>query len=274
MKFYSIAQAFINPKFAIYALSKKYIKYYEGFSYNFTKNGEEFLLNSLKNESINVVFDVGANTGEWTKIALNKFKKAKIHSFELSNETYKTLQKNLTSKKKRTCLINAGLSNQEQKVLYKDYGKNSRVNTIISEARFHDSRIKPKLINGVLKTGDIYCQKKNIQNIDFLKIDVEGAEHLVLEGFQNMLKKKSIKIIQFEYGYASGDAKFLMKDFFNLLNKYNYIVGPLKPNGVYFMNFEYPLNDFNSGPNYVAILKSEPELIKKVSGQILKGFPR
>jgi FkbM family methyltransferase len=273
MKMYSLMRAFRNPKFALYVASKKYISYYEGFSYNFAKNGEEFLLDKLKSEPINVVFDVGANIGGWTNIALNKFNNALIHSFELSQKTHHTLHKNLSSEK-RVRIQNLGLSNKEEIVSYKDYGENSAINTILHETNFHDHRIKPELKNGALTTGDKYCEENNIKAIDLLKIDVEGAEHLVLEGFSNMLKKKAIKVIQFEYGYANGDAKFLIKDFFNFLKDYGYISGPLKPNGVCFMDFSYPLNNFDSGPNYVSILSTETELIKKISGPSIKGFPR
>jgi FkbM family methyltransferase len=47
-------------------------------------------------------------------------------------------------------------------------------------------------------TLDDYCAKKNITQIDFLKIDVEGADTMVLRGAKNLLHNKQISMIAFE----------------------------------------------------------------------------
>jgi hypothetical protein len=44
-------------------------------------------------------------------------------------------------------------------------------------------------------------------------------------------------------------------------------VGVLKPNGVIFKKFEYKLNGFESGPNFLAILKSDNHLKNLISAQ-------
>ena len=264
-------KALRNPRYASYVLAKKYIKIYEGFSYDFEKNGEKRIIELLSTESFNVVFDVGANVGNWTKIALETFSEATVHSFELSEETFKTLTRNVVAK--RAKLNNLGLSNQTGEITYKDYGANSGVNTILTDANFHDHRIPYSEKTGCLATGGQYCDENNINHIDFLKIDVEGAEHLVLEGFSNLLSSQRIKVIQFEYGYTHADVHFLMKDFYRMFESSGYLVGPLKPTGVLFGDFAYKLNDFNSGPNYVAVAQSESSLIERLQGRRIAGYP-
>ena len=262
-----------HPSFATYALARAYIKYYEGFSYHFKSNGEEGLLDKLSDQNISIVFDVGANVGDWSAIALKKFRNAKLHAFELSESTYiNTLSK--FSNEERLILNNCGLSDNVGEFEYKDYGENSGVNTLLSDAVFHDNSIKPKLKKAKINTGSAYCKLMNITSIDLLKIDVEGAEHLVLLGFSELLEKGQIKVIQFEYGYTHGDAKFLTKDFYKMLEGYGYVLGPLKPTGVMFMDFDYALNDFNSGPNYVAVHKSCKSILNAVKGNPILGFPR
>ena len=110
-----------------------------------------------------------------------------------------------------------------------------------------------------MKIGDNYCKNKNINFIDFLKIDTEGSEHFVLKGFNQMIDKGKIRLIQFEYGYANGDAKFLMKDFFNFFSEKDYIVAKLRKK-INFKEWDYSFNDFKSGPNYLAIKKDDIEL--------------
>ena len=261
-----------SPRFGFYVLAKKYIKFYEGFTYFFSQNGEEYLLNSLRTEPIKVVFDVGANVGEWSKIALTKFSEAQVFGFEISDRTFLTLQDNLKNET-RCSFHNIGLSNEVGSIQYKDYGVNSGVNTILSNTDFHDDSIQPELLECLVTTGDLFCKANGIEYIDILKIDVEGAEILVLEGFVNMLKSNSIRVIQFEYGYANGDSHTLMKDFYTLLGNYGYVTGPLKRRGVLFMDFVYPLNSFNSGPNFVSVLKKELQLFSKISGKVIDGYP-
>jgi FkbM family methyltransferase len=263
----------INPQFAIYILAKKFILAYEGFSYSFQINGEERLLDALKHSDIRTVFDVGANVGDWTAIASRKFSNATIHSFEISLATFQTLSEKCKNNN-RVFTNNFGLSDEKGEIEYKDYGENSGVNSLIIDAEFHDHFATPKLVKALCETGNDYCKKYGVHEIDFLKIDVEGAEHLVLNGFSDLLESGSIKVIQFEYGYTHSDAKFLIKDFYKLFEKYGYVLGPLKPNGVIFMEFDYALNDFNSGPNYVAVHKSCNALIQKVKGKPIKGYPR
>lgn len=48
---------------------------------------------------------------------------------------------------------------------------------------------------------------------------------MVLKGFERALQAKAIRVIQFEYGYANGDAKFLMKDFYDLLEGFGFRIG-------------------------------------------------
>lgn len=49
-----------------------------------------------------------------------------------------------------------------------------------------------------IDTMDDFCQKNNIEKVDFLKMDVQGYEYNILLGAQNMLKNGKIEYIQFE----------------------------------------------------------------------------
>ena len=52
-------------------------------------------------------------------------------------------------------------------------------------------------------TIDQYCLKNNIEQIDILKIDVQGNELKVLEGAKRMLTNNRIKLIFLEISIAS-----------------------------------------------------------------------
>ena len=265
-----VFKAISNPRHALYRFAKNYISKYEGFSYDFNNNGEKQLIEKLKTVDIKTVFDVGANVGGWTNIALKNFPNARIYSFELSEATFETLQKNVNDK--NTVLSNIGLSDVNGNITYKDYGKRFGVNSTIMEASFPDTFSTYEIKSAAVQTGDSFCSEHNIDSIDLLKIDVEGAEHKVLSGFSEMLQGKKIKVIQFEYGYAHGDAHFLMKDFYKLLNKSGYILGPMKPSGVLFRDFSHALNNFDSGPNFVAVDSEQSEIINLIQGKAIPGY--
>ena len=261
------------PKYMFYKFSKNYISWYEGFSYNQKTNGEEYLLTNLQPFSPKVIFDVGANIGDWSAKSLELFKEARIHCFEISASTFAHLQERF-SREENVVLNQCGLGKEKGEILYKDYGVNKGVNTIITRADYHDDAITPEMKTTQILTGDMYCKNNKIRQIDILKIDVEGAEYWVLQGFSEMLSQGAIKVIQFEYGYTSSDIGHLTKDYYELLTGYGYEVGPLKPSGVLYGDFKYSLNDFRSGPNYVAVHSDYRDIINATAGIAILGFPK
>ena len=103
-----------------------------------------------------------------------------------------------------------------------------------------------------------------IQEIDFLKIDTEGGEPLVLAGFREMLQAKKIKMIQFEYCEINITTKYLLKDFYAFFAQYGYEVGKVYSKAVEFKPYHLEMEDF-IGLNYIAIPKEAVELKRQLS---------
>lgn len=239
-------------------LCEKYLDRYKGFSYDFVEGGEQNVLERLSALKFKTIFDVGANVGGWSVIATRYFPDATIHTFELAQQTYGNLLGILRDPSFKN--NNIGLSNIDGFIKYKDYGTNSELNTLLVNSDFHDRRMQPKIVEAKVMTGDSYCAANNIDHVDFLKIDVEGAEHLVLEGFDRFLNAGRVRCIQFEYGYTHGDVKFLMRDFYELFKGMDYIIAKVRKKIIRFDDFNYQLNDFTSGPNYIAIRRDDDEV--------------
>ena len=84
-------------------------------------------------------------------------------------------------------------------------------------------------------TLDHYCDINNIDSIDFIKIDVEGAEKMIIEGGKNMFKEKKIKAGLFEIGETLKDAGTSEEEIATILENYGYnIVKNLSRNDWYF----------------------------------------
>jgi hypothetical protein len=80
------------------------------------------------------------------------------------------------------------------------------------------------VLNVKCQTLDSYCSEHGIQQIDFIKIDVEGAEKFVLEGAKDMLQSHRIKAGIFEVGETLSDAGTSTEEVCALLENYGYVI--------------------------------------------------
>lgn len=222
-------------------------------------NGESFLQKSTLQFGFQVIFDVGANVGDWSKRIAELMPSACVYAFEPIPMTFQKLEANLSSFSNiKTQKI--GLSDQNKKVNFYQFAENSLFSSQFDRIEFLD-KIEVKV---VLEKGDDFCSHLQIHQIDLMKIDVEGLEMSVLNGFERMLTSSKIKLIQFEYGPMNIEARSFLKDFFDYLQPLGYMIGKLFPDGVEFKSYHYKMDDFKWA-NYVAVLKTEVDLIKNIS---------
>lgn len=86
-----LRKAYRDPSTVLVKILQGAIDSLRGYSYDFNKNGERELLEKLSGEGFREVFDVGCNVGEWSLTAVKYFAQARIHCFELSASTFRTL---------------------------------------------------------------------------------------------------------------------------------------------------------------------------------------
>lgn len=223
------------------------------------RNGEYWLMQQLMTQAREdyVVFDVGANKGEWTLCARSLSEHLQAHAFELVPDTYETLVKNC-GHLKNVHLNNKGLSAQNGTV---DIYLNSSSETagLYKRTGLKESQI----VKGQVVTGDSYVKAQDISHIDFLKIDVEGAEKIVLEGFAETIKAGMVDIVYFEYGEFNISARSFLQDFYDMLPDYE--IGKLMPRWVEFGPYDKKNENFKPA-YYVAIKKNRTDLMNKLKG--------
>lgn len=239
----------------------KYYQIQENWDYDIHYNGERWLVQTLAGRGLlKNAFDVGANCGDWTATVLEANPEAMIHCFEICPPTFQKLATRFSigQGKNRNIVLNSfGLSdaNSEIKVRYTPEGDDG--STILEVPTPH----KVEIIDAKVMRGKDYCVGQGITSIDCLKLDVEGAEHLVLRGFDDMINPANVPVVQFEYGMACIVTKFLLRDFYAYFESRGYQIGKLFPESVRFR--EYRLHDENFlGPNYVAASPQIAGLLK------------
>ncbi|WP_026952184.1 FkbM family methyltransferase [Algoriphagus mannitolivorans] len=148
-------------------------------------------------DSIRIVFDVGANVGQSSKVYLEKFPKSLIFSFEPVSATFSQLVENTKNNERVKCL-NLALGEKLSKVVIPIQEK-STLNSL-SAKRNENLNSYSKLEKIQIETLDSILLKLGVSCIDFIKIDTEGYEMEVLKGGLDALKKNKIKLIQLELG--------------------------------------------------------------------------
>jgi len=240
-------------------LCRKYLGFYGNLNYEMAENGEGALLQALGKLELSEVFDVGANVGDWALLAAQALPKAQINCFEILPETA-SLLKEKTSAQPRIHVNAFGLSDANGKISVRRYQGNNTLTTMID----YPHEAPHEVVEVQVITGDEYLDKNKITKVDFLKIDAEGSEELVLKGFRKALEAKQIQMIQFEYGQANIITHFLLRDFYEWLGGLGYSIGKIYPNGTDFKDYAFADEDF-LGPNYLAVLKERTDLIEAAS---------
>jgi len=254
-KYYHIKILRILNKLAVI-----YHECYENKNYDINSNGEKFLLKKLrKSNNLNCIFDVGANKGDYSMLSRVISPKAKIFAFEPVFETFEILISNLKGIGISTHNFALGdIVGSSEINLYEKDTLSSMVNF---QNEFLNKDFKKIKIN--VKTGNSFLKEKpEIKEISLLKIDTEGYENKVLEGFNEFFK--IINVIQFEYGLANLSSKYFLFDYFKDYSSV-FKIGKLYPGGVVFFD-EYNINIENFiGPNFVMVRKDRKDLIELLS---------
>ena len=157
-----------------------------------------------------VAFDVGANIGE-ISLLFSRFvgPAGSVHSFEASPETFERLKAIVTLADRSNLRLNCiAVSDHVGLSTLHVYGRDHASWTTLADRPLlsYGIDLVPDRLESVNTiTIDAYCKIHDIEQIDLLKLDVEGAEYQVLLGAKHMLEQKRIKCCVFEYGATTFD---------------------------------------------------------------------
>src|SRR3972149_2234781 len=158
---------------------------------------EKFETDLVKQEikKDDVVIDIGANIGYYTLIFAKLVgDTGKVFAFEPDPTNFELLRKNIEANGyKNVTLEQKALSDKEGKVTLALSKQNAAGHHISSEQQAPKNSIQVDAI-----AADDYF--KNFEHkIDFIKMDVEGAESIVLSGMANILKNNADLKMMVEY---------------------------------------------------------------------------
>jgi FkbM family methyltransferase len=137
--------------------------------------------------------DVGANMGQYTLLAAGL--QCKVHSFEPAPAMFELLSKNTEPVKEKVHLNQLALGDSDEPVtLYMAKPHN------VGATSFRDQYCASGQTFQVARTSlDNYLNQNGIAKVDVMKIDVEGAEGMVLKGAERLLSSPDRPAIVLEY---------------------------------------------------------------------------
>ncbi len=229
---------------------------YENRNHDLYSNGELTVLKKISTLNLSVIIDGGANIGRYSLLANQLMPNAQIYSFEPVKSTFEKLKENVKAHS-NIIPIEKGLYKENCTKEINIFTSDTHSSLFDIQGLSYESNEKQTI---ELIKGDDFIKKFKINEIDLLKIDVEGAEYDVLLGFEKQIKLGKIKMIQLEYGYINITTKKLLIDYYNFFESRGYVIGKIFPKTVEFRKYEFKYEDF-LGPNFIAVKKTEVELI-------------
>jgi len=151
-----------------------------------------------------IFWDIGANIGLYSIYNSLKHKKSQTISFEPSTSNLRVLSRNISINNlfDRIKIFTAPLTKGENKFLIMKEGEfqeGGALNSFGENFDFEGKKFSSKMNYQIYGTNINYLIDNKILDIpDYIKIDVDGIEHLILEGGNKYLSNKKIKSLSIE----------------------------------------------------------------------------
>ena len=209
-----------------------------------------------------IVFDVGANVGDYSLLVRSALPNATIFAFEPSAAVYEQLQSSVGrhDASDRIKTFNLGFSDTRKTALLHSYTADGNAAPVLASI---DLRLPTQVVEVALASSeeievtsiDYFCEAHDIRRIDFLKLDVEGHELAILNGARRMLGDDSISIIQFEFGPANIYSRTYFYDFWSMVSE-GFDIFRVIPKGIVPIRYYGEHREIFLTTNYLAIRKA------------------
>jgi FkbM family methyltransferase len=203
-----------------------------------------------------VVFDVGANVGDWPVAMLDlcqdrSLADCRLYAFEPVSSTFSTYSSRIAEHRLGRAVTSerTAMSSREGNAKIRVVGDNAGRNSLHVVPTDQTHQVEEV----TLTTIDSYCARRGIAAIHLLKIGTEGHDMEVLRGAIGMISSGTVSVIQFEYSDMRVAARNFLKDVFDLVEGLPYYVGRPQPDHVIvYCEWHPELERFFAG-NYLLI---------------------
>jgi FkbM family methyltransferase len=201
---------------------------YNLFIYGKYEENETLLWEKLVKKS-SVILDIGANVGYFSLLASKINPKSSIFSFEPIKHTFDRLSYNVKQNNFQNIkLFNCAISDENRILSINVGNENNWGMSSVNNHEFTSGKIEN--INAI--SIDNFVKEEKIQRVDLIKLDIEGAEYMALEGMKNTLDNYSpdilIEILDEHLLKQNKSSEMI----YNLLFSKGYVAFSIENNGV------------------------------------------
>ncbi len=202
-----------------------------------------------------VIFDVGANRGDWSGMVLGVRPGATVHMFEPQPALVGRLRERFAAFP-NALVHGVGLGELPGELTLHMYSDDHLASFHVREEQRFETPVQTKV---PVDTVDSVMQRLGLAEIALLKIDVEGHELSVLKGGEAAFSGRHVGAIQFEFGAPNVNSGVMFRQIYNFLSGHGFLLfridvdGGLQPITEYRTQHE----SYSGVANYMAI-RAEP----------------
>lgn len=144
-----------------------------------------------------MIFDVGANKGQSVNDMLAVFPGARINAFEPGSATFEILRDRFGDHA-NVAVHRLALDSRNGVVAFSSQAAATGNHILRAEPGGEGAVTDLQAETVEARMGDDFCRERQIDRIDFLKVDTEGNDLAVLAGFADLLRHRKITYLQVE----------------------------------------------------------------------------
>ena len=214
----------------------------------FTKEPEtlEWIDSFEKKENL-IFWDIGSNIGLYSIYNSIKNTNSTTIAFEPSSSNLRVLTRNISINnfEKNIKVMPIPLNNKEnifEMMCEPKFVEGGALNSF-TNINFEGKKFTPMMKYNLFGTTMNFLIKNSILEIpDYIKIDVDGTEHLILEGGDEFLRDKKIKSLSIE---INENFKEQYEKVLNLMKEYEFKILHQKHNNDFFLKDDESTNTYN-----------------------------
>ncbi len=186
------------------------------------QSGEaNFIVSHLSTAERGVVFDVGANVGDYSKKIRAINKNVAVYCFEPHPHTFQKLKSSVNSLGIETFNVAVGVADENLKLYDYENDDGSEHASLYRDVieTIHQGKAVEHEVKVI--TLNAFAIEHQVEKVLLLKIDTEGNELSVMKGFESYIRQGKVDLIHFEFNNLNVVSRTFFKDFWEFLPNYD-----------------------------------------------------
>jgi FkbM family methyltransferase len=176
-----------------------------------------------------VVIDAGANVGSWTtEFRKHSIGAGRIYAFEPQPEAAAKIR---ALQVKECEVLEMALGRQAGTLAFYSSCPTDTMGSLYERHDTYAAKRQQLRVDVKVVTLDDFVADRCIERIDFMKMDLEGAELEALAGADRCMTTGALRAFSFEFGISDVNSRVFFRDFFDLLSGRRYAIFRVTPAG-------------------------------------------